>query len=208
LSGRRRYPRLDRSEEEVFHRLRINLDLLREHSGKAFGEGEEGYLGEVAGKLRVLVHEGRSNQPLLLGLLDKLDCLDAISITIDGPPIRPPRPPDLPQEIGWAVPGDRLNLRQYMTLAGCAVKLPSTGELCWLSHADAVKLWAEQTGAAHEDWALDERLAAILNYGGMIEVFGLRTHAWLLKSIAGTVLDVGDRFVASWSREGADTRSS
>ena len=46
-------------------------DKLWAFGNLAFSEGRTEYLGEVAGKLRVLVCETRTNKPLLLGLVDE-----------------------------------------------------------------------------------------------------------------------------------------
>ena len=54
--------------------LRRHVELLRAYAHYVFQERNELFLGEVAGKLRMLVAEhGRSQRPLLLDLMDELD---------------------------------------------------------------------------------------------------------------------------------------
>ena len=65
--------KVPRTDYDLLEALLRHVDLLREYSGKAFEERKGDYLGEVAGKLRVLVVETRMNKPLLLALMKKFD---------------------------------------------------------------------------------------------------------------------------------------
>ena len=45
--------------------------ILEDFHQRACREGQTRYLGEIAGKLRVLVHQGRTNRALLLDLMSE-----------------------------------------------------------------------------------------------------------------------------------------
>ncbi|MGB2897390.1 MAG: hypothetical protein WBB65_14655 [Anaerolineales bacterium] len=62
--------RLSRETANLIAALRSHLSLLGEYSARAFRDGDASFLGEVAGKLRLLVYKSPSNRPLLLDLLD------------------------------------------------------------------------------------------------------------------------------------------
>ena len=62
-------PRVPREIEELVEALRQHTDLLADYGQRAFGGGDERYLGEVAGKLRLLVYDRGRNRPLLLDLM-------------------------------------------------------------------------------------------------------------------------------------------
>jgi hypothetical protein len=56
-----RQARIPRDIPELIEALRRHVEVLRDCYAKAFQEGDEKYLGEVAGKLRVPVVSSRSN---------------------------------------------------------------------------------------------------------------------------------------------------
>lgn len=143
--------------------------------------GHAQYLGEIAGKLRVLVHRSRSNRPLLLDLM--AECKIEVPITIDKP--GKPLVMDLPT---------------YLSGLACAIRLPS-GELAELSKSDLIALWSQQCGAAHEDWALDSSLAAVFSLG--LLVGGQPAHGRALCGICRTVLHVATEFLRRVETENA-----
>jgi hypothetical protein len=64
---------LQRPLIDLIAALRRHVELLRIYAHHAFQERNELFLGEVAGKLRMLVAEhGRSQRSLLLDLMDEL----------------------------------------------------------------------------------------------------------------------------------------
>ena len=92
---------LPRNLKDLVAALRRHVELLRVYAHHAFQERNELFLGEVAGKLRMLVAEhGRSQRPLLLDLMDELDA--DVRFKLDLPPVRDP---DYDKEI---------TLRHYM----------------------------------------------------------------------------------------------
>jgi hypothetical protein len=137
--------RVTRPQRDLIARLQEHCAILEDFHQKACREGQTAYLGEVAGKLRVLVYQSRMNRPLLLDLMTETGV--AVSFTIDSP--RGQRQTDL---------------HSYLSELACAIRLGS-GELAELSKYDLIALWSQQSGAAHEDWALDERLATIFAGG-------------------------------------------
>src|SRR5262249_24368935 len=69
--------------------LRRHVELLRIYAHHAFQERNELFLGEVAGKLRMLVAEhGRSQRSLLLDLMDELGA--DVRLKLNLPPVKDP----------------------------------------------------------------------------------------------------------------------
>ena len=71
---------------ELIEALQRHTRLLRKIAQHAFQDQDDDYFGEVAGKLRLLVHERGSNKPLLLGLMDEfgLDVLISTTLLLKG----------------------------------------------------------------------------------------------------------------------------
>lgn len=181
-------PKLDRPLSELVAALQRHVRLLREYADRAFAQRDMDFLGELATKLRLLVWEGRQNRALLLNLMDvfKVD----IPITLGGPP-------QIKRE-GEKGPGDKVSLREFMTLPACGVRTPSQG-FVMLNKLELVRALAEQHGAAHEDWALDEKLAAIIHSG--IDIGGLPAAAAELRTTVDAVLYVADSFLSGLTSE-------
>ena len=59
--------KIPRSSADMFRALLRHVHLLRGYAKKAFEEGDRRYLGEVAGKLRVLATSTRTNEPCWSG---------------------------------------------------------------------------------------------------------------------------------------------
>ena len=171
--------KIPRSTAGLVDRLTNHCELLEEYHRKACIEGDEKYFGEVAGKLRVLVYRSRSNRPLLLDLMKKCDV--RILAQFDKP--------------GGAV---EKTLDQYISEFLCAIRLPS-GELVELTRHDFIGLWAQQLGASHEDWELDERLIVALNQE--LNINGLPVSNIALCGICRTVLRVAEHFLAEYQEK-------
>jgi hypothetical protein len=75
--------RIPRELPELVQTLRRHVELLRDCGKRAFEDENPDYLGEVAGKLRLLVLDRGSNKPLLLGLMREFDV--DIEVTIKAP---------------------------------------------------------------------------------------------------------------------------
>ena len=148
-------PRVPRSQDELVVALRQHVALLREYSQRAFVDGRREYLGEVAGKLRVLAYESRTNKPLLLGLMDELNI--EVSLTFDKPGGR-----------------RQATLRQHLDDLACAVQTPSRG-LVAISNNQFLATWAQQQGASHEDWEQNEEFVVARDLGLQIGGSQLRT---------------------------------
>jgi hypothetical protein len=170
--------------------LERHLRLLRDYASKAFGDGNFDYGGEVAGKLRLLTSRFRSNRPLLLDLMTETQIQPLVRL--GGPPINiKPLP-------GEPAPGDEITLERYLQLGAIGVRVPS-GEFVMLDKTQFIRAWAEQTGSAHEDWALDPALKAILGSG--IYIAGMHGALAELRATTQTVLRVADEFLVKFRRQ-------
>ncbi len=184
--------RIPRETAERFEALRRHTSLLRDFYARAFAEGDDRYLGEVAGKLRVLVYESRTNHPLLLDIAEQFG-IDT-SFTISGPP---------QFEIAPGVHGgDQVDLREWLNYLAFFTTT-ETGEQLQLSNIEVITLWAQQTGASHEDPELDERLHRLRNSG--VYIGGRASDAAVLQSIAATVLSVAERVLDAITQRDASS---
>lgn len=118
--------------------LRRHVELLREYARRAFEAGDPAFLGEVAGKLRLLVLGTGTQRPLLLHLLDEFEMDIEVSV-------RPPFGPST------------LCLDDYLDSLAFAGQ--TSAGYVRLSHSDVIAAGAQQAGAAHEDWELEEPFA-------------------------------------------------
>jgi hypothetical protein len=168
-----RTQRVRRPIPELLQRLDQHVKLLREYAVRAFNEGDEAYLGEVAAKLRLLVYERGQNTPLLLALMDELKIEVPIVLDLPGPP----RPP--------------ISLREYLEGTAFAIRV-SSGEMVDRSNKEIIGIWAQQHGAAHEDWELSEEFVAARGCG--VEIGGRSALAASLRVITNTVLYVATEF--------------
>ena len=135
------------------------------------------YLGEVAGKLRLLVYESRSNTPLLLKLMGELGV--EVPITIKSPRYRS---------------GKQLSLREYLSELAGVVRVES-GELVEFSKMELIGTWANTHGAPHEDWSLPPEVEAARRSGIFIGKHPVIVAA--LRAISNTVLYVAETFLDS-----------
>lgn len=128
--------KVQRSTSALLKKLLLHLKLLNELSDKAFYECEhEDYLGEVAGKLRVLVIETRTNKPLLINLMHHFE-----------------------YERAWINGiGVEKTLRTFMY--GLAVM---HRDACEFSYEKTIRYLSQQSGGSHEDWELDPELHYLL----------------------------------------------
>ncbi len=148
--------------------------MLEDYHHKACLENQTKYLGEIAGKLRLLVYQSRMNRPLLLDLMAETGI--EVSFTIDSPHGQ-----------------YNSDLHSYLSELACAIRLPS-GNLAELSKYDLIALWSQQSGSAHEDWTLDERLSTIFAQG--LFVNGHPVQGAALCGICRTVLHVARQFLS------------
>ncbi len=174
--------RVPRDQGEMVQQLRRHMRLLQSYYEKAFLEGDADYFGELAGKLRLLTARFRSNEPLLLRLIEETGA--DVLVTLGGPPVE--RPPG-------QRPGDKISLHDFLQLEAVGVQVPSRG-FVMLTKAQMIKAWAEQTGSSHEDWSMEEPLHTVL--ATPIYIGGLLPAAAELRVTTEAVIHVGKRFLA------------
>ena len=173
--------------DEMVVALRKHLSLLDDYTQKVYIKGNDDYAGEIAAKLRLLVTKFRSNEPLLLRLMEETGIEP--TITLSGPPIK--RGPGIPTA------GDKISLKQYMELGAIGIRIPS-GEFIMLNKTQFIRAWAEQTGANHEDWSMDESLSTILNSN--VFIGGVHGALVELKTTVDAVFSVANRFLKDSAR--------
>jgi hypothetical protein len=175
-------PRISRSTADLVDSLRRHLKLLQNYYLRAFEQGDLDYLGEIAGKLRLLVYEGGQNTPLLLSIMDKF-ALD-IPIVLDGPPV--------------LSGGKVVSLREYLDRDAYGVRTPSSG-FVMLTKKQLIRMWAVTNGASHEDWDLDEVFIIARDSG--LFIGGVPAAAGVLGAITKAVLHVGTQCLAQINKK-------
>lgn len=174
MNKRNAEPKVPRSHTEMIEELRSDIHLLREYEKRAFTQGEEDFYGEVAGKLRVLVHEKGANTPLLLRLMDEYKI-------------------EIPVEISWAWGSvERMTLREYLDMTAFEYRIPERG-LVPVKNKHLIEVWSQQKGASHKDWSLDEVFASALASGLILG--DIPAAARSLRNITSRVLLVADEFL-------------
>jgi hypothetical protein len=178
---------IQRPLKDLVAALRRHVELLRVYAHHAFQEGDGLFLGEVAGKLRMLVTE-HGQRPLLLDLMDELGA--DVRIKLNMPPQL--QDPDRDKEI---------TLRHYM--GRTAVGIATGSGFRMLSHSQLVREWANQYGTAHEAWSVTEHFLNAHNAG--VFIAGKAANVAALQCITNTVLHVADRFLAHVTDEAVET---
>jgi hypothetical protein len=176
---------IQRPLADLIAALRRHVELLRVYAHHAFQEGNELFLGEVAGKLRMLVAE-HGQRPLLLDLMDELGA--DVRFKLNLPPIKDP---DYDKEI---------TLRHYMKREGPGTATESQFRM--LSHSKFVQEWANQYGTAHEAWKVKEHFLNLHHAG--VYIGGVAANVATLRCITNTVLHVADRFLAQVTDESVE----
>jgi len=156
-------------------------DLLKNYYDNAFNKRDLKYLGEVAGKLRLLVYENKS-KPLLLSLMDKLNI--KIPITLKDSPVEP--------LLGKPKPGNKIDLRKFLELDAYYLKMPS-GNSKWVTKKELIAFWSQQFGSAHQDWSITEEFYEMIRSSQYIGGFPI--IALELKETAKTVIYACDEFI-------------
>lgn len=172
--------KIARSDVDMLGALCKHLDLLAEFSERCFDKGETHLLGEVAGKLRLLLLENATNKPLLLGLMDKFGSKAIVKF-------------DKPWNQGTKT------LREYRDDLCFVMKLPS-GHQAKLSNLQVVRLIAEQHGSAHEDWDHDEVLATVRQSGPFVGDQPIFVP--MIRAIARTTVSVAGVFIHELQQKG------
>lgn len=135
-----------RSDEDLLESLGRHIRLLRDYNVKAFKENNADYLGEVAGKLRLLVYERGRNKPLLKDTMKKFN----IDVRLE--------------MIGPAFPNGA-NIGEYFSHVCGAFGSTDGKERIEVTPMGVVVTWAQQMGSSHEDPLLDKEFAELINHG-------------------------------------------
>lgn len=168
-----KHKRVKRTTDSLISALRNHRDLLNEYINRAIDHSEYRFLGEIAGKLRVLVYRSQSNRPLLLDLMAQHDFRYTYRFDYPGKIIEQ-------------------DLEEMLGSISCALRV-SPNELIKINNIEFIALWAQQSGAAHEDWEHDVRLATAFN--SQIIIGGLPSHMLQLISIAKNILMATNAFL-------------
>jgi len=160
-----------REVKDLILSLFNHLELLVDYSDGAFSRYEsDKYLGEVAGKLRLLVITRGQQNGLLLKLMDYFSYERLWSSNTPN----------------WKEP---FTLRTYMHfLAGYY-----NGKFN-LSNEQVVRFTSQQIGSAHEDWEIDEQLINASDINN-ISINGSHFLHDTLRRISNTVLHEGFLFL-------------
>lgn len=176
-------PKIPRQKKDLIKQLVKNVTLLKKYSILAFKHDNKDYLGEVAGKIRLLTYssKGSQNKPLLLDLMDKYKFNKLL--IIDGPPLKYPEGVEVPVAV---------TLRDYLEFDSVSVMIPDKG-MQTLTKKQFINLWASQDGSAHVDWELHEVFARAIST--QFPLFGINPHEYELKSISNQVIYIADEFL-------------
>ncbi len=165
--------KISRPDAELIQALQDHIDLLREFHNKAFNKGDSKYLGEVAGKLRLLVYRSPTCKPLLRDLMDKFNT--DIRLDLSGP-------------------GNRsADIDEYFNQVCGAFRSSKTGDLIKVTRMNIVRTWAQQIGSSHEDSSVDEDFAELLNHGLFVNSRQIAVDE--LRRSSQFVLAVADAFL-------------
>jgi hypothetical protein len=178
-----------RDMKEMAQALVRHVRLLRDYSDKCFNEGNTSYAGEIAGKLRLLVVEFRSNTPLLITIMRKLG--SDVRITLSGPPVL-----KKPGEFG---PGDQVTLEQFLSLDAYGTTL-ADGSFVRLTKTQLIRSWAEQIGSDHEDWSISPALKSATE--ARFYINDLQATLVELKITTDTVIGVSDYVIGHLKNHG------
>lgn len=133
--------KVQRSKEEMLQRLRIQLKFLRKYIDEFASTQNNDLLGEIAGKLRLLVWNGGRNKPLLIRVAQEFNI-------------------ELVREIDRPRGKVTIALNDYLEELAYYTKIEDTRYS--FSVMDLITLWAHQSGAAHEDWNIEKKFDVLL----------------------------------------------
>ena len=195
MQKKRKTKRIPRSLIEMLQSLQIQTDLLKDYYNKAFVEGKTQYLGEIAGKLRILVIKGDSNKPLLLELMNKFG--DEFQFSLNGPPGK--------SLTSNYKSGDKISIEEFLNLEAHfndEAKKRKTSGIEIITKRQLIKQWSQQMGSAHQDWAIDKDFHKFLK--PRFYVHGIPVHALELKATAKIILDICEEFLSKYKNELSD----
>src|SRR3989344_9642657 len=114
-----------RSDNNLLESLRKHINLLQKYHEKAFVEGDTDYLGEVAGKLRLLIYDRGRNKALLKDMMRKFN----IDVRLE--------------MIGRGFPNGA-NIDEYFNHVGGAFRPTDEEDLIEITPMGVVADWAQQ----------------------------------------------------------------
>jgi hypothetical protein len=160
--------KVERSKEEMFERLKIHLNFLSIYNNNYKQSQDINWLGEVAGKLRLLVWKGGRNKPLFIKVLKAYE----IEVTMDN----------------GSTFDEYLNRQAILTT--------HEGVRYEFTNMELISFWAHQSGAAHEDWAIDKKFEALLKSADLeIFVGGVQATELTMLKFSNNVLKTGLNFI-------------
>lgn len=184
--------RVQRTVKGMLKTLQSQTELLRDYYYKAFVEKKTYYLGEVAGKLRLLVIDEGSNKALLIRLMEKFN--DEILITLKGPPFKP-HPSKFKN-------GDKISIPEFLNLESSfnyEVTKNENKNSEIITKRKLIKKWSEQFGSAHQDWSIDDDFYRFLK--PQFYVCGIPFQGYELKETAKAILHVCEQFLLKHTKE-------
>ena len=137
MTDSRKRKRIGRSKYDMLIALARHVRLLESYTELAMTNDD--YLGEIAGKVRLLVVKTKQNKPLLLTVAEAF-----------GAPV--------PQGQAATPETPAMTWPEVLQLPALHVEYGGGRPSMTMSFQDLIRAWAEQTGAPHEDWSMDEGL--------------------------------------------------
>lgn len=173
--------KIQRTKEEMLQRLKVQLKFLRKYIDEFDSVHDFDLLGEIAGKLRLLVWKGGRNKPLLIRVAREYS-------------IELKREFDRPRGVVSIELNDYLEELAYYTKV--------EGNQYSYSVKDLITLWAHQSGAAHEDWNITEKFDVLLkSTQSGIYLGAYQATAGMFVSHARSILNYGIFFLNKLSNE-------
>ena len=159
----------------MLQRLIAHLELLKKYISEYEQTKDFNLLGEIAGKLRLLVWKGGRNKPLLIRLAREYE----IQLT---------REFDRPDGTVHISLDEYLEELAYFT---------TVEEVQYkFTVMDLITLWSHQSGAAHEDWNIDKKFDVLLNSSKInFELLGFQSTQGMFVSHARSILNYGYFFL-------------
>lgn len=210
-----RKPRIPKSVQERIRECETHLYFLWD-ARRLYSEQRERYK-QIAAELRILVCETRTNDPLLLGLMDQYDFhydVHPVGTCLSGPPLK--RQPI--STVGW---GHDPNHKETSDRLANAIKSGDEEEMArierrlaelarpipfrdWVnkglavfirpydySHRDLVLVIAQQCGSSHEDGSVEEPIVR----ARYVHLGGESGDIAPLITFADSVISVGSAFI-------------
>ena len=172
--------RRDKTTEEQIQALHKNVKLLKLYHHHAFELGDADFLGEVAGKLRLLIYRSKTCHPLLLDLMEKLGISVRLGLTGPG--------------------GGSADVQEYFHNVCGVFPSDRTGNRVEVKRIDIVSRWANQIGAGHEDPAIDIEFEELLQHQFFVNQRQIAVDE--LRRSSSFVLKVYEYFVADYEKKG------